>query len=64
MTELELIRKQIDACNHGNGCNSICSQSQQWMCPFLQSYTNITKCKVIDDTRQLNGEASGYIKST
>lgn len=64
MTELELIRKQIEACNHGDGCNSICSQSQQWMCPFLQIYANITKCKAIDGTLQLNGESSGYIKST
>ena len=38
MTYLEKLQKQIDKCNHKNGCDSKCGAEFQKKCPLLLAH--------------------------
>lgn len=45
-TPLEKIQKQIDKCNHKNGCDSRCSLEKQKTCPLLLAHAErCNKCR-------------------
>lgn len=47
MTPLEKLQKQIDKCNHKNGCDSKCNANIQRTCPLLLGHAaRINECRI------------------